>query len=187
MLYFTSDLHFNHANIIEYCDRPFSGVTEMNEALIDNWNSTVNDDDTVYVLGDVCMGKIEDSLALLPRLKGFKRLIPGNHDRCWVGNGNKHKAWIARYEAVGFNITAERHITHNGYFFLLDHFPYHGDSGPEERYEEFRPKDTGCWLLHGHVHDAWAVNGRQINVGVDVNNYRPISLDDLVKLREFYS
>src|SRR4051812_8195892 len=81
-LYFTSDLHFGHQRIIELCNRPFGSVEEMNQTIIDRWNDTVKNDDTVFVLGDVAMGKISDSLPLVKKLKGNKHLVSGNHDRC---------------------------------------------------------------------------------------------------------
>ena len=79
-IYVTSDTHFNHKNIIEYCNRPYSSVEEMNKAIIDNWNSVVKDEDTVYVLGDFCLGGKEAIKELCSQLKGHKILIKGNHD-----------------------------------------------------------------------------------------------------------
>lgn len=186
MIYFTSDLHFGHKNIIDFCDRPWNSVDAMNKGLIDNWNDTVGNDNLVYVLGDVCMGKIDKSLQLLTQLKGIKRLVPGNHDRCWIGNGPKHEKWIQRYEDVGFHPTAERYFRTSNEMFLLDHFPYEGDSHDKDRYVEHRPVDTGLWLLCGHVHDAWKVSGRQINVGTDVWDYRPVAAQTLIDLKKSY-
>jgi len=80
-VFFTSDLHLGHARINELSGRPFSNVPAMNAALIKAWNARVTDADTVWVLGDVCMGKLDDSLALIPLLAGRKLLMPGNHDR----------------------------------------------------------------------------------------------------------
>ena len=77
-IYVTSDTHFNHKNIIEYCNRPYSSVEEMNKAIIDNWNSVVKDEDTVYVLGDFCLGGKEAIKELCSQLKGHKILIKGN-------------------------------------------------------------------------------------------------------------
>jgi calcineurin-like phosphoesterase family protein len=74
--WYTADLHLGHANIIRYCDRPFSDVDEMNRALIDRWNSVVADDDEVWVLGDVALGPIAQSLALIDELHGDKVLVP---------------------------------------------------------------------------------------------------------------
>lgn len=189
-IWFTSDLHFGHKNMcaegLNFCDRPFATVAEMNEALVTYWNETVGEHDTVYVLGDLAMGKIDDSLAWAAQLKGYKRLLPGNHDRCWVGNGAKHEKWIKPYADAGFPVTTEDHIVHIGRWFDLSHFPYSGDSEDEDRYPEFRPEDKGEWLLHGHIHDMWVRKDRMINVGTDVWNYRPVSIDDLVEMREFY-
>ncbi len=149
--WFTSDPHFGHRNIITYCDRPFTDVDHMNEMLIGNWNETVAPEDTVWVLGDVAMGRIEDSLALVGRLAGHKILVAGNHDRCWFGHGERSEEWVQRYLDAGFEriVQGSTHIV--------------------------CPVDEGEWLLHGHVHEQWADNGRMINVGVDVRGYRPIS------------
>lgn len=175
--WFTADLHFGHRNIITYCDRPFSNVDHMNETLVGNWNETVADDDTVWVLGDVAMGRIEESLVLVDRLAGHKILIAGNHDRCWFGHGERSEEWVQRYLDAGFEriVQGSTHIDIGGTSVLACHFPYTGDSQAEERYVEHRPVDQGEWLLHGHVHEQWADNGRMINVGVDVRGQRPIS------------
>lgn len=68
--------------------------------------------------------------------------------------------------------------------FKMCHMPYVGDSRHIERYQEWRPKDAGGWLLHGHVHEVWRMRGRMINVGVDVNQFRPVGLAELEKLAD---
>ena len=81
MIYFTSDLHFDHANIIKLCNRPFNSVQEMNESIIYNWNNKVNFSDMVYILGDITMNKDpEVARKYIERLNGSKVLIQGNHD-----------------------------------------------------------------------------------------------------------
>jgi calcineurin-like phosphoesterase family protein len=80
--FFAADLHLGHVRINELSGRPFSNVPAMNAALVKGWNDRVTDADTVWVLGDVCMGKLDDSLALIGLLAGRKLLMPGNHDRC---------------------------------------------------------------------------------------------------------
>lgn len=180
--YFTSDQHFGHANILSYCNRPFSDVDEMNEALIDNWNSTVAPDDTVYVLGDLALGSLSASLARTAELHGTKRLVPGNHDRPW--EGHKKPSHHAAYEAAGFDILPSQVTLDLGVEVLLCHFPYVGDSHDTDRYTSMRPIDVGGWLLHGHVHDSWKKRDRMINVGVDVWDFTPVHADELITLMQ---
>lgn len=82
-LFFTSDIHFFHRNIIDYCNRPWDTVEEMNEGIIRNWNSVVRHDSTVFIIGDLAMGGRSKGPLLakiLARLNGNKYLVPGNHD-----------------------------------------------------------------------------------------------------------
>jgi len=67
-VFFTSDTHFNHANIIHYCQRPFKDAAEMNEILVANWNRTVSNDDTVFHLGDFCLDGAAEWAQILDRL-----------------------------------------------------------------------------------------------------------------------
>lgn len=80
MIYFIADTHFNHPNIIKYCNRPFKNTYEMNEYIIQKWNSVVKKDDTVYHLGDVGFGSLQEVKSLVERLNGTKILLKGNHD-----------------------------------------------------------------------------------------------------------
>ena len=75
-------MHIGHSNIIAYSGRPFVDVPDMNERIVTAWNETVGPDDYVYILGDLCMGKLDDSLSVAGQLQGHKILVPGNHDRC---------------------------------------------------------------------------------------------------------
>ena len=182
--WFTSDLHLGHANIIRYCDRPWPDVAAMNAGLVERWNDAVADDDTVWVLGDLAMGPIDASLALVASLHGRKLLLAGNHDRCWAGHGDRSLPWVDRYLAAGF---AEIHqgeigLTVGGHDVIACHFPYRGDSHDDERFVGDRPVDCGDWLLHGHVHERWRQDGRMLNVGVDVWDYRPVSEERLASL-----
>lgn len=180
--WFTADLHFGHANIIRYCDRPFPDVAAMDEALVERWNEVVADSDEVWVLGDVAMGPISESLANVGRLAGAKLLVPGNHDRCWPGHGPKADGWAERYEAAGFAavLGEQVELTVGGHDVLACHFPYAGDSHDDERFAIHRPIDDGRILLHGHVHTRWRIDGRQVNVGCDVWDYRPVSEAELL-------
>lgn len=186
MRWFTADLHFGHANILRYCDRPFAGVDEMDDALIDEWNSVVATDDEVWVLGDVALGPIAETLPKVARLHGRKVLLTGNHDRCWRHHGDRAAQWEPRYREAGFDAIAHDVVTFtlHGHEVRASHFPYHGDSHDHDRFTAHRPTDTGGWLLHGHVHERWRQLGRQINVGVDAWAYRPVAEDEIVDLIE---
>ncbi|HEX2576962.1 MAG TPA: metallophosphoesterase family protein [Aquihabitans sp.] len=175
--WFTADLHLGHRNIIRYCDRPFADVEEMDRALVDRWNEVVGDDDEVWVLGDVALGTIAESLPKVARLRGRKVLLAGNHDRCWEGNGRKAAPWVDRYLDAGFAEVRQGVETMEvaGHGALLCHFPYEGDSQDLDRHVSDRPVDRGQVLLHGHVHERWRVRDRMINVGVDVHDFRPVS------------
>ena len=180
--WFTSDLHLGHANIIGYCDRPWPDVDAMDRGLVERWNATVSDDDEVWVLGDVAMGRVDESLRLIRELAGRKLLVPGNHDRCWPGRGERAGDWVGRYRDAGFaEILPEVvELTIGGHPTLACHFPYVGDSHDEERFESHRPVDDGRLLLHGHVHTRWRVEGRQVNVGCDVWGYRPVADEEIL-------
>lgn len=186
--WFTSDLHFGHGNIIGYCARPFSTVDEMNSELIRRWNDTVADEDTVWVLGDFALGTIDVTLTFASSLRGHKILLAGNHDRCWSGRDSKDggsvEMWTERYLDAGFDEVrqGEQSITVAGQQVLLCHFPYEGDSHDRDRHLSHRPVDRGGWLLHGHVHERWRQRGRMINVGVDVNDFRPMSTDEIAAM-----
>lgn len=174
--WFTADLHLGHTNIIRYCDRPFTEAGAMNRTLIDRWNEVVADDDDVWVLGDFALGRIDDTLPLAGRLRGHKILLAGNHDRCWHGHDRRVDEWTGRYLEAGFDeiVQGTATVDLDGVPVLLCHFPYRGDSHGRDRYLDHRPLDEGAWLLHGHVHERWVQQGRMINVGVDVHDFRPV-------------
>ncbi len=175
--WFTADLHFGHRNIIEYCNRPFSDVDDMTTGLVDRWNERVAADDDVWVLGDVAMGRIAESLPAVARLHGHKHLVAGNHDRCWFGHGERSADWIDRYREVGFEtiVQGTARTAIGSTEVTLCHFPYEGDSHGMDRFVQHRPVDDGGWLVHGHVHDSFAQRGRQINVGIDAHDLAPVT------------
>lgn len=186
-VFFTSDLHLGHINIIPLCGRPFEDVDDMNEAIVRNWNEDVQEDDVVWVLGDVAMGSFVDSMALVRRLNGRKILIPGNHDRISPAYPDQrpHKVREARmaYRDAFFDIypnglTISLYGSYTNQAVRLSHYPYvsEGDGGRPEL-DAYRPVDDGLPLLHGHVHSLWTTNGRQFNVGVDVHGFRPVPIE----------
>lgn len=192
--FWTSDLHLGHANIIGFCDRPWADVDAMNEALIERWNAVVGPRDLVVILGDLVLGRLADTLPLCRRLNGRKALVPGNHDRPWEHYHKRSLAhaqdWARRYYTDG-DVTVVSHGRAVDVWLGQDklparacHFPYSSDARHGDRFAEYRPTDDGGWLLHGHVHDAWTVRDRQINVGVDVWNYEPVPEDWLLAIIE---
>ena len=84
-IYVISDTHFGHKNIIEYCNRPFKSVEEMDLHMITQWNKTVTDNDIIIHLGDFAFGTSEEIRNYASQLNGKKILVQGNHDRKGVG------------------------------------------------------------------------------------------------------
>lgn len=180
MIYFTSDQHYGHKNIIEYTSRPYSSIEEMNEKLIDNFNSTVSPNDFTYHLGDFCLSK--KHLPIIKQLNGSHHLITGNHDSCYPWKGFKDKYLIPYLDAGFVSVQREMELEIDDIgLCLLNHMPYSGDSHASDRYKEFRPikQDKHKYLLCGHVHTKWKFSENMINVGVDVWDYKPISIVDL--------
>lgn len=116
---------------------------------------------------------------ILPLLNGRHRLVVGNHDTCHPCH-KKSEAAKRRYLAYGF--VSVQTVVHMGPW-LLCHLPYAGSPEHKPRYPEWRPKDEGRWLLHGHLHEQWQIRGRMINVGVDKWDYAPVHMSTLDRIR----
>ena len=175
-VFFTSDTHFNHTNIIRYCDRPFKNTDEMNEKLISNWNSVVAPDDIVFHLGDFCLGGSAEWTKVLDRLNGKIYLIIGNHDL-----KNMKQGFIGRFEHVAM----EMRIEIGKQKIYLNHYPFLCFEGGY--------KDV--WQLFGHVHTRKNNTGidagrlqylypTQYDVGVDNNDFMPVSFEQVKKIIE---
>lgn len=176
-IFFTSDTHWGHANIIKYCDRPFKDVKHMNEELIRRWNEVVGTDDTVFHLGDFAYGGSEFWSSILGRLNGKIYLVLGNHDE-----KNIRQGYMDRFEWVGYQM----HLSIEGRSVYLNHYPFLTYSGIYRR-----PEDQ-VWQLFGHVHSKPGMTGMdadklnhllptQYDVGVDNNDYRPVSWAEVKK------
>ena len=196
MLYITSDTHFGHANIIRYCDRPFSSVEEMNEEIVRRFNSVLGPDDVLLHLGDVAMGNREKNLAYMKQIKCARKILKyGNHDDPWLGNPNEKRR--ERFDPI-YAEAFDGHIyrppvlsitdDETGAFIAwADHFPYQGASRGEERYDKWRYKespDGSKPIIHGHTHSRHKVstadNGSlQIHVGVDAWDFHPVPITDI--------
>ena len=170
-VFFTSDTHFWHKNIIKYCNRPFKDTEEMNEAIISNWNKVVGKDDIVFHLGDFCFGDPDKWAEILNRLNGKIYLVIGNHDPKSITEGYR-----SRFEGVAMQMYIEigkRKI-------YLNHCPLLCYGGAD--------KDT--WQLFGHVHSGpnstnldtprlTMLYPTQYDVGVDNNNFTPVSYKEV--------
>lgn len=185
MNYWTSDLHFGHVNILTYEPRrrgylglsADADVTAMNEAIVGLWNEQVGPDDTVYVVGDVAMGKVAETIQYVRYLNGTKYLIMGNHDRphpMITKKDEKRYEWEAVYTDVGFeDLIIELTMEFDGILCRVSHFPFEGDHTTTERYNadeiaKWVPNDNGTTpLVHGHVHGEWQTRGNMFNVGID--------------------
>lgn len=147
MIYFIADTHFNHENIIKYCDRPFNNVKEMNEYIISKWNAIVKENDIVYHLGDVGFGTTEILKELVSRLNGTKILLRGNHDLRRGING---------WKEVGFSEVYKKKIEIRN--LILTHEPI-------EIIEE------GKINVFGHIHN------KPLDERFDPNNHICVSCD----------
>ena len=174
MLFFTSDLHFGHEKIIKACRRPFSSVEEMNGKLVENWNATVGAHDEVYILGDFAL-RLEMPVIheILEQLNGRKHLIFGNHDHEIA----RHRYFFRDVFASMRDLYLMRLPSYDKRL-ILCHYPMMFWCG------DYDPKFVH---LYGHIHNnahdiAWASHLRNAyNVGVDVNGYRPVSIDEILE------
>lgn len=177
--FFIADTHFNHANIIKYCNRPFANVDDQTEQLIDNWNSVVDVEDEVWVLGDffffyklsninptmkgfeIHEKNVRDCTKILNRLSGSKNLIKGNHD---IFDNHFYK------EVLGFNFVSPYPIIFNN-FFILSHYPLQ------------LTETTPYFNLYGHVHsdEKYKDTSTSKCVSVERIGYKPISLNEIIE------
>lgn len=170
MIWFTSDTHFGHANVLNFTDRPFEGIAQMDRALVDSINDRVASTDDLYILGDFSyrMTALE-AAALREKICCRKvHLLPGNHDKDWT-----HKdvagTFIVEPPILRINIHGQK--------IVLSHYPM----------TEWQSMSHGSWHLHGHIHSAGSayneLNRRQglmrYDVGMDANGLAPVSLDEV--------
>ena len=178
-IFFTSDTHFQHENIIKYASRPFENANEMDEVLIKNWNSVVGENDIVFHLGDFMFGNIKRFWEFRGRLNGKIYFIHGNHDYKLMEDINLEDA----FEVVENQML----IVVDGQKIYLNHFPMLTFDGIY--------KDKPSWQLFGHVHSnkehpksSPDLNRLsyllpcQYDVGIDNNNYTPISFEEVRKI-----
>jgi calcineurin-like phosphoesterase family protein len=160
--WFTSDEHYGHTRIIEYCNRPFSNVTEMNETLIRNHNALVAPEDEVYHLGDFAF---RNHAMYLRRLNGRHYLIKGNHEgKDWKDAGF---AWVKEVATV--SVCTGRLNERQDIF--LSHYAH----------RRWNRAHYGVIHLFGHSHGQLEDYCTSCDVGVDAWDYKPVSFEQLVE------
>lgn len=167
----TSDQHFNHENIIKYCDRPFSSVEEMNEEMIKRWNAVVSKDDTVFVLGDFFMGRLTEIQDILPRLNGHIKLVEGNHDK------NNRIITMTLYGDVK-TLGPLFIMDYRGVNIVMCHYPIDFDLR-----NMVSKASKKMLFLYGHIHNLAPKGldrGCFYHVGVDTNDFTPVDLDSII-------
>lgn len=175
-IYFTSDMHFGHEAILKYCNRPFANVEEMNQKLIENWNKKVPEDGIVFNLGDFAWGGYPFWKSMREQLNGKIILIKGNHDE-------KNLTQTGAQELFEL-VTYQMKIQIEGRKIYLNHYPFLCYAGT------YRDANGLEYQAFGHVHSGPVAKGldvdrlsmlfpTQYDVGVDNNNYEPISWSEL--------
>lgn len=168
MIYFTSDTHYFHKNVLMYCKRPWDDVDAMNDGLIKNWNSKVTPADTVYMLGDVSFGDENKTESILSRLNGDIKLVFGNHDKVI----RKSSKVMKRFSQTGDYMELRFKMKDgNENMICMSHFPM----------VVWNKSHRGSWMLHGHSHGTltYPMKAKIIDVGVDPRGYFPISLKEV--------
>lgn len=163
-IFFTSDTHFGHANIIKYSNRPFTSADYMDEVMITKWNDVVKQNDIVYHLGDVSFRNEQATKVILARLNGKINFLRGNHDRVM------DKLY---YIYGGVKDYAE--IRMDNQKIVLCHYPLLTWNGAYK----------GSWMLHGHCHGSVNYMNNdtsRLDVGVDNFNYTPVSFEEIRQL-----
>lgn len=174
-IWFTADLHLGHSQIIQYCNRPFANVDEMDEELIDRWNEVVGEKDDIYILGDVAISRPAMVIPLVKRLRGRKHLIIGNHDRKNLDHREFRDLFVARDDIHTVKVQ-DPSLETNVQRIVLCHYAL----------RSWNHSHRGAWSLFGHSHGNLPddPNLMSLDVGVDCWDYRPI---DYEKIKEAMS
>ncbi|MDC1299900.1 metallophosphoesterase [bacterium] len=157
--FFTADTHFDHFRIIQYTNRPFKSIKQMQSTIIGKWNERVTDQDTVYILGDVWLSGESNANRLqviMRKLKGRKILILGNHDQ------------LKPFTYVRFGIESVHTSLVYRDNYLLCHDPALSNVVPND-----------WFVIHGHIHNLYKFCKNCMNVGVDQWGFYPVSFSQL--------
>jgi len=172
---YIADMHFGHGNIVRFDHRPFADSDEMDHVLIKLWNNRVQSDDTVYIVGDVCYRSGHGAEWYLRQLKGHKILVLGNHDRHILDNP-KALHYLESVEQIMYVKDGDKDI-------CLCHYPL----------AEWNGYFQGTWHIYGHIHnnknaayEFMKTQERALNAGCMINNYTPVSFNELLSNNEAF-
>jgi len=175
-IFFTSDPHFLHKNIIKYCNRPFSDVNEMNKSLVDNWNSVVGPNDLIFCLGDFSLGREDDTKRILQSLNGHKVLIKGNHEKSVMKKEYTRDEFDGGIHNLLEIKVNDEEVSDGFQDIVLCHYTL----------LTWNRSHRGAWQLFGHVHGNLDGDPRlspnQFDVGVDSHNFKPISYQEVKEI-----
>lgn len=159
--FFTADEHYGHANIIKYCDRPFTSVQEMDDEIIKRHNEVVGPGDTVIHIGDFSLMSSRNVENYMRRLNGIHKFIKGSHDY-----------WLDTYNGIDAHEILE--MTIDGNYIVACHYAM----------KVWPRSHFNSWQLFGHSHGRLEGVGKQMDVGVDTHNFYPYSLEEIKKIMD---
>jgi len=164
--YFTSDTHFDHKNVIQYCNRPFLSVDEMNIVMVEKWNSVVTNKDTVYHLGDFTLGDIRHFTKWISQLNGNIKILPGSHDHLWLKDFEASEKVQVVVPLVSIEFP-EIMIGKYPQVIVMCHYSM----------QVWDRSHYGSWHLFGHSHGNLKGIGLSFDIGVDCTEFVPLPLD----------
>jgi calcineurin-like phosphoesterase family protein len=174
-VFFTSDQHFGHENIIRYCDRPFASVETMDREMIHRWNEVVGPKDIVFHLGDFTLGDWSMAHKYFSKLTGYIKVLsyPWHHDRRWLEDAE----FDFRIELLPPMVVLEiPGLGKDGHPLAITmcHYPV----------AVWDRRHYGAWHLHGHSHGRHDSSAHSLDVGVDCHDFRPVSLTEIMSIFE---
>ena len=189
-IFFTSDWHIGHKNVLDFSKRPFRDLDHMHQVLINNYNAMINDSSICYFLGDFGLSGSEVMTKVIRQLKGTKVLILGNHDK--KSNAMYNIGFDVVLNSATIYVAGERlTISHCPLreVFREDTTGMNNSDGTENwhgenRHIQYSVKNEGQFHLHGHCHapnsgKSKVKENKQWDVGVDGNDYRPVSISQI--------
>jgi calcineurin-like phosphoesterase family protein len=164
--FFTSDTHFDDEYSLAYFNRPFKSVDEMNQVMVEKWNSVVSDDDTIYHLGDFTLEDIRHFTKWASQLRGNIKILPGSHDGPWL------KEFVAtdKVQVIAPLVSLEFPELRAGespQVIVLCHYSM----------QVWDRSNHSSWHLFGHSHGRLKGIGLSFDVGVDCTEFIPLSLE----------